>query len=125
MNGVASNAMTSPADSGHMVLLGVSIVKRDVLAGAVVGVLDVRRLRGILDGLTAEWEITATVVDANGVVLVSTDARHQAFTSISEALPEASEHVRGNVYFREPTPDQKPGSKQRWRIQYRRILCLC
>ncbi len=117
MNGVASNAIAKPTGDGHMVLLGVSILQREVLAGAVVGVLDVGRLHDMLDRLTSNWDITATVVDGNGIALVSTNGGITPYTSVDDLLPTASERIGPNLYLRLPESGAAPpqrSAQRRW-----------
>ena len=114
MNGVASNALVKPSGDGHMVLLGVSIVQRDVLAGAVVGVLDVGRLHDMLDRLTSNWDITATVVDGNGIALVSTNDRIAPYSRVDDLLPAASERIGPNLYLRLPESAAQRPAQRRW-----------
>jgi signal transduction histidine kinase/DNA-binding NarL/FixJ family response regulator len=114
MEGVVSNAVIRPPSDVPMVLLGVPIIERDVFAGAVVGLLDVDRVREVLDRLTGSWEVSATVIDANGLALATTGTSLVPFSQAHDHLPRADEHVSDNLFIRVP-PEQGEGSSlSRW-----------
>ncbi|MFW6291771.1 MAG: ATP-binding protein [Spirochaetota bacterium] len=118
MQGIASNVVTR--GERPTVLLGVPIVERDIMTGAVLGIVDVQRLREMLFRLSGNWMVEATIVDANNRVVASTADGVQEFQDYSERIPDESEHERGNLYIRVPETHRNVSIMQRW--QYSQYL---
>ncbi len=118
MRGTASDVITR--DGRSMVVLGVPIVERDIMSGAVLGVIDVGRLREMLGRLSGNWMVDATIVDANHLVVASTDRRIEPFSSFGAHVPRPQEHESGNLYIRIPATHENVSIMQRW--QHSRYL---
>ncbi len=114
MHGVASNAVARPGSGAPMVLLGVPIVHGDSFAGAVVGVLDVDKLRDVLQRLTGSWQVSATIVDGNGLALASTASDLTRFSEAHNHLPLPEEHLWSNLFVRFPPEDEYDSTLRRW-----------
>ena len=118
MRGTASDVITR--DGRSMVVLGVPIVERDIMSGAVLGVIDVGRLREMLGRLSGNWMVEATIVDSENRVVATTDRRIDPYANVDAHMPRPEEHESGNLYIRIPSAHQNVSVMQRW--QHSRYL---
>lgn len=114
MHGVVSNAVERPAADTPMVLLGVPIARGDAFAGAVVGLLEVERVHEMLDRFTGSWDVSATIVDGNGLALATTDHTLARYSQAHAHLPDAEEHLRENLYIRVPPAEGNRSMLAQW-----------
>ncbi|MFW6313410.1 MAG: ATP-binding protein, partial [Spirochaetota bacterium] len=118
MRGTASDVITR--DGKSMVVLGVPIVERDIMSGAVLGIIDVGRLREMLGRLSGNWMVNATIVDADLRVVATTDRRIDPYSNFGGHVPRSEEHLSGNLYIRVPSTHENVSVMQRW--QHSRYL---
>ena len=112
MEVMASNVRT--ADGSYVVVLGVPIIERDIISGAVIGIIDVDRLRDLLLRLRGDWIVEATIVDENHRVVTTTAETIGVFDDFSELLPRSRQHIRDNLYIRVPETAQNVSIMERW-----------
>ncbi len=109
--------ISSVVDTGngsYVVVLGVPIVESDVISGAVLGIIDVGRLRDLLLRLRGDWSVEVTIVDGNHRVVTTTSEEIEVFDDYSELIPRSHEHIRDNLYIRVPELDQNVSIMERW-----------
>ncbi|MFW6356526.1 MAG: ATP-binding protein [Spirochaetota bacterium] len=116
--GSASNVIDR--DGSPIVVLGVPIQEGRSVAGAVLGVIDVTRLRETLFRLSGNWTVDATLLDANARVVASTAPDLAPFESYEDRLPRLTEHEEGNLYIRVPETARNVSIMERW--QHSRYL---
>ena len=111
--GSASDVIIHP-EGRTMVLLGVPIVERDTLAGAVIGAVDPSRLRDLLQRLSGNWAVSATIVDGTGLVIASTTPGVAPYSGYQNRLPSPGQHYRSNLFLRVPELARNVSIMRRW-----------
>lgn len=115
MQGVASNAVIRGSESSvPVVILGVPLIERDQSVGAVLGVLDTDRLGELLDRVVGSWTVDATIIDARGIVLASTSAMVEPFSSYAENYPQDLIQLSPTLYLRTPEFGRRVSVMERW-----------
>ncbi|MFW5683624.1 MAG: ATP-binding protein [Spirochaetota bacterium] len=112
MQGIGSNVIDRDGDP--LVMLGVPIIERDTMTGAVLGIIEVTRLQEMLYRLSGNWMVQATIIDGNKRVIASTSDDVESFHSFEEHVPAPDEHQYGNLYIRVPDVHNNVSIMQRW-----------
>ena len=110
--GIASDVLAPEGSS--VVMLGVPIIERDIISGAVIGIIDAGRLRELLHRLSGNWTVDLTIVDANHRVVASTSDDVPVHGDFASRYPMDYQHVRENLYIRVPETHQNVSIMQRW-----------
>ncbi len=117
LQGVASNVLfrSEPTDP-PIVIFAVPIITGDQMTGAALGVLDTHRLQDLLSRTSGNWAVNATIVDGNGVIIVSTNRAVPPFSSYEREFPGPYESITSMLSVRvaQGTPDSPV--KQRWQF---------
>lgn len=114
MQGIASNVIMR--GDAPTVILGVPIVERDIMTGAVLGIIDPDRLRGMLARVSGNWHVEATIVDADERVVASTADGVAPFDHFGPRMPHDDEHDHANIYIRIPEVHRNVSIMQRWQF---------
>ena len=112
LSGVASNVIR--VEEQDVVFLGVPIVRNDTMYGAVLGLVDVDRLREELFRVSGRWMLDATLVDGSQRVVATTHSSIESFADFSDRMPRESEHESGNLFLRSPEAGVRRSVMERW-----------
>ncbi|MEE8441438.1 MAG: histidine kinase dimerization/phospho-acceptor domain-containing protein, partial [Spirochaetia bacterium] len=117
MQGVASDVVfRSGPTAVPIIIFGVPIIAGDQITGAALGVLDTRRLQDLLDRISGNWAVNATIADGNGVIIVSTDRAVPPFSSYEREFPGPYESITSMLSMRVAEGILDGPAMQRWQF---------
>lgn len=117
LQGVASDVVfRSGVADAPIVIFGAPIIAGDQITGAVLGVLDTRRLRDLLGRVSGNWEVNATISDGNGVIIVSTDPVVPPFSFYDREFPGPYQSITSSVSVRVAEGILDGPVMQRWQF---------
>ncbi len=112
LSGVASNVIR--IDGKDVVFLGVPITRGESLYGAVLGLVNVDRLREELFRVSGRWMLDATLVDGSHRVVATTHSSIESFSDFTRVMPHEAERISRNLFLRTPEADARRSVMERW-----------
>jgi signal transduction histidine kinase/DNA-binding NarL/FixJ family response regulator len=117
LQGVASDVVFRSGSAGKpIVIFGVPIVTGDQISGAVLGVIDTDRLHDLLGRVSGSWAVNATLIDSNGVIVVSTGRTVPPFSTYEREFPGPYQQITPTLSVRvaQGMPDEPV--MERWQF---------
>jgi signal transduction histidine kinase/CheY-like chemotaxis protein len=115
MEATASNVIAPRTAHGTpCVVLGVPLISGDQVTGTVLGIVDTTRLADLLARSTGNWEVDATIVDGNGVIIESSHPEALAFDDYERHFPGPYEPVSRSLFLRVPEVMANVSIMERW-----------